>query len=243
LTEPENKNFKSFQISKIFMDFTYLALLILPFTIVLVIIGGLAVDFCMFFIDKLKSFDIAEKTIDWMETDKILMKFTTPTILYGGCIWTFLGLVILIFQKFVPTINGLTVIGSGLTLIVYSLGVKKQLDDDFTNNNLQKKIKFLEDYTIPNPDVKRFSRYKKIFLKEHNRIRIFLYLAIGLVIVAITFIVVGYYGGYSIVDTVSISFIFLTSADANVLVFKDKYKKFVVEKEIDRILTFYNIDI
>jgi hypothetical protein len=67
--------------------------------------------------------------------------------------------------------------------------------------------------------------------------KFFLYLILGLVFVALIFIPVSLLTDYSFIDTVGISIIFLTAAGAFNQFFVDKYEKFVMSMEIDRLLT------
>ncbi|MDO9034376.1 MAG: hypothetical protein Q7U51_04150, partial [Methanoregula sp.] len=128
--------------------------------------------------------------------------------------------------------NGLSIIGVGITIILYSYAIRVILDNDLSNKKLLKKIK------QPLPKQEQIPDYKKLFNNEHPKIKYILYITIGLVVVSGIIAVLSVYGAYPFIDTIGFSFIFLTTAGAFNQLFVDKYERFVLNMEIERLLTF-----
>jgi hypothetical protein len=218
------------------MDGTLIGIFFVPLiflsVIGLVILAGLSVNWLIRFFNIIKSFDIADIEIKTIEQDKFLMRFTNPVIFYGGCLWTILGIIILILQRLIPiNLNGLTIFGIGLTVILYSFTIRVILDDDLSFKVLLKRIRKPLPRQVVVPD------YNKLFRERYPKMKFFLYLTLGLVFVALIFIPVSLLTDYSFIDTVGISIIFLTAAGGFNQFFVDKYEKFVMSMEIDRLLT------
>jgi hypothetical protein len=217
------------------MNVTLVDIFLLPLIILsvigLVILAGLSVDWLIKFFDIIKSFDIVDIEIKTIEKDKFLMRFTNPVIFYGGCVWTFLGFVILILRQLISfDFNGLTIIGIGLTVILYSFTVKVILDDDLSFNVLLNKTR----KPLPKPLIT--PNYNKLFRAQYPKMKFFLYSTVGLALVAVILIPASLFTDFSFFDTVGVSIIFLTAAGAFNQFFMNKYEKFILSMEIDRLL-------